>query len=93
VLGGGEWADFDRTLASIEVGGLAVRADRDNPWILTTSQGALVSTSLPLCVSLFYVIDTGSIRPRARIKARVTELGVTYLPFALSSDASCATYP
>ena len=38
-----------------------------------------------VCVSLFYVIDTGSIRPRAR-----TELEVTYLPFAFSSDASCA---
>jgi hypothetical protein len=38
-----------------------------------------------VCVSLFYVIrviDTGSIRPRARIK--VTELGVTYLPLTLS---------
>jgi len=34
--------------------------------------------------SLFYVINTGSTGPRARI--RVTELGVTYLPFALSSD-------
>ena len=43
------------------------------------------------CVSLFYVIDTGSIRPRARIPG--TELGVTYLPFAFSSDASCADLP
>ena len=32
-----------------------------------------------VCVSLFYVIDTGSIGPRARI-----EMGVTYLPFALA---------
>jgi hypothetical protein len=38
-----------------------------------------------VCVSLFYVIDTGSIGPRARIK--VTELGVTYLPSTFSSDA------
>jgi hypothetical protein len=44
-----------------------------------------------VCVSLFYVIDTGSIRPRARI--RVTELGVTYLPFTFSSDSGYATYP
>jgi len=44
------------------------------------------------CVCFFvYVVDTGSTGPRARI--RVTELGVTYLTFALSSDASCATYP
>ena len=82
-----------------------------------------------MCVSLFYVIrviDTGSIRPRARIKVtelgvtylpltlsvcffvlcnrhwfnktpgpdpRGTELEVTYLPFAFSSDASCADLP
>ena len=44
-----------------------------------------------MCVSLFYVIDTGSIRPRARI--RVTELGVTYLPFTFSSDAVYAYLP
>ena len=44
-----------------------------------------------MCVSLFYVIDTGSIRPRARI--RVTELGVTYLPSTFSSDTGYATYP
>ena len=33
--------------------------------------------SLCVCVSLFYVIDTGSIGSRARI-----EMGVTYLPSA-----------
>jgi hypothetical protein len=38
-----------------------------------------------VCVSLFYVIDTGSIRPRARIPG--TELGVAYLPSTISSDA------
>ena len=42
------------------------------------------------CVSLFYVIDTDSTGPRARIK--LTELGVTYLPFALSSDAQWLSY-
>jgi hypothetical protein len=44
-----------------------------------------------VCVSLFYVIDTGSIRTRARIK--VTELGVTYLPSTFSSDAGYADLP
>jgi hypothetical protein len=39
------------------------------------------------CVSLFYVIDTGSIGSRA---GRVAELGVTYLPFTISSDAGYA---
>ncbi len=34
-----------------------------------------------MCVSLFYVIDTGSIGPRARI-----EMGVTYLPFVCQSE-------
>ena len=38
-----------------------------------------------MCVSLFYVIDTGSIGSRARI-----EMGVTYLPFTVSSDAGYA---
>ena len=32
-----------------------------------------------MCVSLFYVIDTGSI-----VSSRVAKLGVTYLPSALS---------
>ena len=41
-----------------------------------------------MCVSLFYVIDTGSIGSRARI-----EMGVTYLPFTVSSDAGCADLP
>ena len=40
---------------------------------------------------MFFVIDTGSTGPRARIK--VIGLGVTYLPFALSSDASYADLP
>ena len=40
------------------------------------------------CVSLFYVIDTGSIGSRARI-----EMGVTYLPFTVSSDAGYADLP
>jgi hypothetical protein len=44
-----------------------------------------------VCVSLFYVIDTGSTGPRARIK--VTGLGVTYLPLAFGSDASYADLP
>jgi hypothetical protein len=39
-------------------------------------------------VSLFYVIDTGSIGSRARI-----EMGVTYLPFTVSSDAGYADLP
>jgi len=44
-----------------------------------------------VCVSLFYVIDTGSIGSRA---GRVAELGVTYLPFTiLSSDAGYADLP
>ena len=42
-----------------------------------------------MCVSLFYVIDTGSITPRARILGG-TELGVTYLPSTISSDAGYA---
>ena len=44
------------------------------------------------CVSLFYVIDTGSIRPRARILGG-TELGVAYLPSTISSDAGYADLP
>ena len=43
---------------------------------------------LCVCVSLFYVIDTGSIGSRARC-----ELGVTYLPFTVSSDAGYADLP
>ena len=43
---------------------------------------------LSVCVSLFYVIDTGSIGSRARI-----EMGVTYLPFTVSSDAGYADLP
>ena len=43
---------------------------------------------LLVCVSLFYVIDTGSIGSRARI-----EMGVTYLPFTVSSDAGYADLP
>jgi hypothetical protein len=43
---------------------------------------------LIVCVSLFYVIDTGSIGSRARI-----EMGVTYLPFTVSSDAGYADLP
>ena len=43
---------------------------------------------LCVCVSLFYVIDTGSIGSRARI-----EMGVTYLPFTVSSDAGYADLP
>ena len=39
-------------------------------------------------ISLFYVIDTGSIGSRARI-----EMGVTYLPFTVSSDAGYADLP
>ena len=42
-----------------------------------------------MCVSLFYVIDTGSIGSRA---GRVAELGVTYLPFTISSDAGYADH-
>jgi hypothetical protein len=49
------------------------------------------ATSVCVCVSLFYVIDTGSIGPRARIK--VTELGVTYLPSTFNSDAGYADLP
>ncbi len=45
-----------------------------------------------VCVSLFYVIDTGSIRPRARILGG-TELGVTYLPSTISSDTGYADLP
>ncbi len=41
-----------------------------------------------MSVSLFYVIDTGSIGSRARI-----EMGVTYLPFTVSSDAGYADLP
>ena len=41
-----------------------------------------------MCVSLFYVIDTGSIGSRARY-----EMGVTYLPFTVSSDAGYADLP
>ena len=44
--------------------------------------------ALCVCVSLFYVIDTGSIGSRARC-----ELGVTYLPFTVSSDAGYADLP
>jgi hypothetical protein len=36
-----------------------------------------IPTRFSGCVSLFYVIDIGSIRPRARI--RVTELGLTFV--------------
>jgi hypothetical protein len=39
-----------------------------------------------VCVSLFYVIDTGSIGSRTRHRSR-DRLGVTYLPSAFSSDA------
>ena len=47
-----------------------------------------------MSVSLFYVIDTGSIRPRARILGG-PEMGVTYLPFTISSgsDAGYADLP
>ena len=38
----------------------------------------------------FYVIDNGSIGSRA---GRVAELGVTYLPFTISSDAGYADLP
>ena len=41
-----------------------------------------------VCVSVLYVIDTGSIRPRARI-----EMGVTYLPFALAQTLAMPIYP
>jgi hypothetical protein len=41
-----------------------------------------------VCVSLFYVIDTGSIGSRARI-----EMGVTYLPFALAQTLAMPIYP
>ena len=45
-------------------------------------------------VSLFYVIDTGSIRPRARIlDPRGTEIGVTYLPSALAQTLAMPIYP
>ena len=40
------------------------------------------------CVSLFYVIDTGSIGSRARY-----EMGVAYLPSTISSDADYAHLP
>jgi hypothetical protein len=52
----------------------------------------MTGLKLEECVSLFYVIDTGSIRPRARILGG-TELEVTYLPFTVSSDAGCADLP
>ncbi len=40
-----------------------------------------------VCVSLFYVIDTGSIGSRARI-----EMGVTYLPFCKYTVICTALY-
>ena len=43
---------------------------------------------LCVCVSLFYVIDTGSIGSRARI-----EMGVTYLPFAFAQTLAMQIYP
>ena len=43
------------------------------------------------CVSLFYVIDTGSIG--SRIPPPRDRLGVTYLPFTISSDAAYADLP
>jgi len=43
------------------------------------------------CVSLFYVIDTGSIG--SRIPPPRDRLGVTYLPFAFNSDAGYADLP
>jgi hypothetical protein len=46
---------------------------------------------ISVCVSLFYVIDTGSIRPRARIPG--DRMGVTYLPLTISSDAGYADLP
>ena len=50
-----------------------------------------------VCVSLFYVIDTGSIRPGPGPDPRHicggTEIGVTCLPFTVSSDADCADLP
>ena len=49
---------------------------------------ALPKHRYSVCVSLFYVIDTGSIGSRARI-----EMGVTYLPFTVSSDAGYADLP
>ncbi len=44
-----------------------------------------------VCVSLFYVIDTGSTGTRTRI--RVTELGVAYIPLTVRSDAGYADLP
>ena len=41
-----------------------------------------------VCVSLFYVIDTGSIGSRARI-----EMGVTYLPSAFAQTLAMPIYP
>ncbi len=44
-----------------------------------------------MCVSLFYVIDTGSRAPGP--DPRGTEMGVTYLPSTISSDAGYADLP
>ena len=41
-----------------------------------------------VCVSLFCVIDTGSIGSRARI-----EMGVTYLPSAFAQTLAMPIYP
>ena len=49
-------------------------------------------TAVSRCFKFFvlYVIDTGSIGSRP---GRVAELGVTYLPFTISSDAGYADLP
>ena len=73
-----------------------VSSARRMPRSAPGSQSCKPSTNgrnfFPKVVSLFYVIDTGSIRARRRILGG-TELEVTNLQFAFSSDASCADLP
>jgi hypothetical protein len=47
---------------------------------------------LPVCVSLFYVIDTGSIRPRARIPGE-PNWGLPIFPSLLAQTLAVPIYP
>jgi len=51
-------------------------------------QAKFILVGRRVCVSLFYVIDTGSIGSRARI-----EMGVTYLPSAFAQTLAMPIYP
>jgi hypothetical protein len=76
--GGGEW----RT---------CTKRGRCVCWPLVVCVLITVGPVIKLCVSLFYVIDTGSTGPRARPGDRIG--GYPYIPLALSSDASYADLP